>query len=191
MARPLSEEKKQQLIQAAIGCIFEHGLSASTAMIAKSAGVASGSLFTYFANKEDLLNAVYLHIKQSLAEAVMAGFPHGGIFAERLGHLWQAYIAWGLAHPEERKVLKQLAASALINEATHNRVAESYQTLWQMFAQAAGENRLFAPLPFAVAVMEQMVEATIGQIEQSPEQAQYYAQLSFDMMWRAMVRTGE
>ena len=36
--------------------IAEVGLGAPTAKIARRAGVAAGTLFTYFANKEELLN---------------------------------------------------------------------------------------------------------------------------------------
>ena len=58
MARPLSEEKRQTLIQTTIDLIAEQGLSVSTANIAKQAGVASGTLFTYFDSKEALFNQV-------------------------------------------------------------------------------------------------------------------------------------
>ncbi len=59
MARPLSEEKRQTLIHTAIALIAEQGLSASTANIAKQAGVAAGTLFTYFDSKESLFNQAY------------------------------------------------------------------------------------------------------------------------------------
>jgi AcrR family transcriptional regulator len=41
--------------------IAEDGIDASTAGIAKAAGVAEGSLFRYFPDKDTLLNELYLH----------------------------------------------------------------------------------------------------------------------------------
>lgn len=189
MARPLSEIKRQHLIQAGIDCMFEHGLSASTAMIAKTAGVATGSLFTYFSNKDALLNAVYVQIKHTLAEHILTGFPTENIFSQRLWHLWHSYINWGLTYPKHRQVMKQLAVSGLISEDSQAQIMAVYRPMWQMFEQAEQERRLFAPLLFSVMMMEQMAEITLSQIEQSPAQHEYYMQLSFDMMWRAMVRT--
>lgn len=67
MARPKSEDKKQALLEAATAAFAQSGIAASTALIARNAGVAEGTLFRYFATKDDLLNALYLHLKQDLA----------------------------------------------------------------------------------------------------------------------------
>jgi AcrR family transcriptional regulator len=55
MARPLSEDKRTAILEAATEVVATLGLSAPTAKIAKGAGVAEGTLFTYFANKDELL----------------------------------------------------------------------------------------------------------------------------------------
>ncbi|ELF6582189.1 helix-turn-helix transcriptional regulator [Salmonella enterica] len=52
MARPKSEDKKQALLEAATQAIAQSGIAASTAAIARNAGVAEGTLFRYFATKE-------------------------------------------------------------------------------------------------------------------------------------------
>lgn len=68
MARPKSEDKKQALLEAATAAFAQSGIAASTALIARNAGVAEGTLFRYFATKDDLLNALYLHLKQDLCQ---------------------------------------------------------------------------------------------------------------------------
>ncbi|EMW1419278.1 TetR/AcrR family transcriptional regulator, partial [Salmonella enterica subsp. enterica] len=42
MARPKSEDKKQALLEAATQAIAQSGIAASTAVIARNAGVAEG-----------------------------------------------------------------------------------------------------------------------------------------------------
>lgn len=42
------------------------GPAAPTAKIRRRAGVAAGTLFTYFANKEELLNELYLELKDAV-----------------------------------------------------------------------------------------------------------------------------
>jgi AcrR family transcriptional regulator len=63
MARIKSPEKRSAILQAAVREIAEAGLGAPTAKIARRAGLAAGTLFTYFANKEKLLNELYFELK--------------------------------------------------------------------------------------------------------------------------------
>ena len=51
MARPLSEEKRTAILEAATEVVAMLGVSAPTAKSPKEAGVAEGTLLTYFANK--------------------------------------------------------------------------------------------------------------------------------------------
>lgn len=72
MARPKSEDKKKALLEAATTAIAQSGIAASTAVIARNAGVAEGTLFRYFATKDELINELYLHLKQSLCQSMIA-----------------------------------------------------------------------------------------------------------------------
>ena len=74
MARPKSEDKKQALLEAATAAFAQSGIAASTALIARNAGVAEGTLFRYFATKDDLLNALYLHLKQDYIKGVLEDY---------------------------------------------------------------------------------------------------------------------
>ncbi|SWS36179.1 TetR family transcriptional regulator [Klebsiella pneumoniae] len=73
MARPKSEDKKQALLEAATAAFAQSGIAASTSAIARSAGVAEGTLFRYFATKDELLNELYLAIKLRLVRTMIAG----------------------------------------------------------------------------------------------------------------------
>ncbi|MFH3448603.1 TetR/AcrR family transcriptional regulator [Klebsiella aerogenes] len=73
MARPKSEDKKQALLEAATAAFAQSGIAASTSAIARSAGVAEGTLFRYFATKDELLNELYLAIKMRLVQTMIAG----------------------------------------------------------------------------------------------------------------------
>ncbi len=72
MARPKSEDKKLALLEAATTAIAQSGIAASTAVIARNAGVAEGTLFRYFATKDELINELYLHLKHSLCQSMIA-----------------------------------------------------------------------------------------------------------------------
>ncbi len=63
MSRPKSDDKRIAILEAALRVFAERGnLSAPTSAISKAAGVAEGTLFTYFKSKDDLINELYRDI---------------------------------------------------------------------------------------------------------------------------------
>ena len=89
MSRPRSDEKRSAILDAATLIIVLQGLSAPTAGIAKAAGVANGSLFTYFETKTDLFNALYLDLKAEMASAILEHRPTSGELHEKLLYAWK------------------------------------------------------------------------------------------------------
>src|ERR1700685_4192175 len=109
MARPRSEDKRNAILDAATRLFAERGLTAApTSEISKLAGVAEGTLFTYFKTKDDLVNALYREIKLELADAMMSDFPRRASVRLRFQHVWDRYAEWGIANPRQHKVLQQI-----------------------------------------------------------------------------------
>jgi AcrR family transcriptional regulator len=104
MAKLKSEDKRNALLTAATQVFAEHGLGAPTSAITKAAGVAEGTLFTYFRTKDDLVNALYRDIKLDMADAMMSGFPRKTSVRHRLQHIWNHYVDWGVANPASHRV---------------------------------------------------------------------------------------
>ena len=91
MARPKSEDKRNAILDAATRVFAERGLTAApTSEISRRAGVADGTLFTYFKTKDDLINALYREIKLELADAMMSEFPA----QEECSHQVAACMGW-------------------------------------------------------------------------------------------------
>ena len=75
MARALSEEKRASIMEESKRLFASRGFAAtSVADIARVAGVPVGSIYTYFANKEELIRAIvedgWLDLRMRLAEAM-------------------------------------------------------------------------------------------------------------------------
>src|ERR1700738_5452259 len=104
MARVRSPEKRSAILRAAVYEIAEAGLGAPTAKIARRAGIAAGTLFTYFANKEELLNELYLELKGEVYARVNSNFPHKGNLERRARHIWSSFLDWAIEFPEKREV---------------------------------------------------------------------------------------
>src|SRR5277367_6370688 len=110
MARPRSEDKRNAILAAATQIFAERGLGAPTSAISKAAGVAEGTLFTYYSSKDELVNALYCAIKLELADAMMSGFPRRLSVRHRLQHVWDNFLEWGVKNPAQQKVLKLIEA---------------------------------------------------------------------------------
>ena len=187
MARPLSEDKRTAILEAATEAVAALGVSAPTAQIAKGAGVAEGTLFTYFANKDELLSQLYLELKTNLRDAIMAGYPSGGSLSDRCRHFWDRYIGWGSAHPLKRRAVRQLAVSDRITEETKKLVGDAFGEFNDMMREcAAGGAMRHQPPAFATAIMSAIADTTMDFIAREPAQAKRYTKAGFDAFWNAV-----
>ncbi len=60
--------------------------------MARRAGLASGTLFAYFANKKELLNELYVELKSEVYARRNSDFPHNGHLQRRARHVWSRYL---------------------------------------------------------------------------------------------------
>ncbi|ODP34089.1 TetR/AcrR family transcriptional regulator [Pandoraea sp. ISTKB] len=187
MARPLSPEKRDALLQAAMMAVAEQGVLATTAVIAKRAGVAEGTLFTYFENKEVLFQELYLHLKREMAAAMMPGYPHQTDVRRRVEHVFQCYVGWGLDNPAGRLAVSRLLASGRLTDETRAQGATLFLDIPQMMEAAVRDGTLLnAPMAFLYAIIERIADTTIESIEKSPADAAHYRQIGFTAAWRAI-----
>lgn len=187
MARLRSPEKRNAILQAAVKEIARVGLGAATADIAKGAGVASGTLFTYFASKEELLNELYVELKRELYTKVNADFPQTGSLERRARHIWVRLLELWVASPEKRKVSRQLNVSDVITAATRERTTPERALIDKTLGELAKRPSLRGlPEGFAGALMSAMQEAAIEVIANKPRQHKALIEGSFSFFWRAV-----
>lgn len=187
MARPRSEDKRNAILEAAIQVFAEQGASAPTARIARQAGVAEGTLFTYFSSKDELLNQLYLELKAGLREAMLTGYPREAGIRERARHVWCAYIDWGVAHPRERKVMAQLTVSERVTPEVKAAGAAAFADVSGMLHEAMATGLLRDhPPAFVGALLSALAETTMDFIAREPERTESYRSAGFEAFWQAI-----
>lgn len=187
MARPLSEDKRNAILHAATQAVAALGIGASTAKIAKGAGIAEGSLFTYFSNKDDLLNQLYLHLKSEFRSMLLTGYSADASIKERCLHLWNRFIDWGSLSPEKRKAMRQLAVSGKITETTRKQGMDGFRDMEAIFEEgfAAGVLRQ-QPIAFVGGIIESLADMVLEFIARDPANTQTYKSAGFDAFWGAI-----
>jgi len=188
MARPKSDDKRNAILAAATQVVAEQGLGAPTARIAKLAGVAEGTLFTYFATKDELLNRLYLELKEELSEAMLKGLPAAThSVRNRLRYGWQQYVHWGVLFPEKRKVLAQLGVSDRISEQTKAAGQRGFVEVNALLQESIASGALRdQPPPFVGAIMGSLAETTMDFMARDPARADEYAASGFEAFWNAI-----
>jgi AcrR family transcriptional regulator len=185
MARIKSPEKRQALLQSAVREIAETGLGASTARIAKGAGLAEGTMFTYFSSKDDLLNELYLELKTEAYRRIHAGFPRTSRLRDRARHIWTEYLRWAMEKPKERKVSVLLNLSTVVTATTRERLNAEHGIVAGTMDEV-GKRGAFKLLPqgFASSAMMAMQEAVMEMAAKKPGQKTLLIEQAFDAFWR-------
>jgi AcrR family transcriptional regulator len=191
VARPKSEDKRNAILDAASRVFAERGLTAApTSEISKEAGVAEGTLFTYFKTKDDLINALYREIKLELADAMMSGFPRKKSVRTRLRHVWDGYVNWGVTHSEQRRVLAQLGVSGMLWKDSIEAGSAPFVEMYNTIRDATERHILRADLPIELIskTMTALAEATMDLTALKPARATKYRNSGFEIYWAGIAR---
>src|SRR5258706_9410456 len=189
MARPRSEDKRNAILVSATEVVAKLGVSAPTAKIAKNAGVAEGTLFTYFSSKDELLNQLYLELKSDLADAMTTGYPFDKSLLVRTRHVWNSYVDWGSAHPLKHKAMTQLGVSERVTEKSKRIGAEAFKEINQMIRELmAGGALKDQPPAFASTFLTAMAGTAMDFIAREPGRAKRYTKAGFEAFWRAVTK---
>lgn len=191
MARPKSEDKRNGILDAATHVFAERGLSAApTSEISKRAGVAEGTLFTYFETKSDLINALYRAIKLELADAMMSGFPRKKNVRTRLRHVWDGYVNWGVTNPKQRRVLAQLQVSGMLSKESIAAGGTPFVEMQNTIRDAIDQHilRVDVPIEMISKMLAALAEAAMDLIALKPAMANKYRDGGFEIYWAGIAR---
>jgi AcrR family transcriptional regulator len=185
MVRPLSGDKREAILKAAAEIVAEQGVSAPTAKMSKLAGVAEGTLFKYFTNKDHLLNDLYLDLKSELSSVLAQEYPEQGPFAERARHLWERYVDWGVRNQAKHRALQQLAVAECITATSRAAGRVAMDRLCDVLLDGAIRNPEISQ-DFATALLTSIANITVDFVIREPEKARHHTTVGFEAYWRAL-----
>lgn len=188
MARPLSDEKRAAIMAAATRVLASQGLAASTAAIAKEAGVSNGALFTYFSTKADLLNQLYVELKREMGAAATNGLPTPSDPYNQLFHLWRNWLRWAASCPEKRRAMVHLNVSEDITVESRKAGQQTMAGVASLVERTrkAGSMRDASP-SFVAAIMGSIADTTIDFMIAEPTKADEHCATSFEVLRRMLV----
>lgn len=139
--------KKEQILDTALRLFVEQGIeNTPTAQISKAAGVATGTLFHHFRNKEELINALVLKIKEDLVRNLTKSIEGASDFKTQIQNIWTAYINWTLENPAGFQFKTQLENAAQIDDQTRAEIDSMFSGLSELILSGR-KNGIFKNIP--------------------------------------------
>lgn len=186
LARPKSDKKRKAILEAAVELFAERGIAhAPTSAISSRAGVAEGTLFTYFKTKDELLNELYREMRREI-DHEMADFPFSADVRTRLRFVWDRFLDLAERHPKRLKVQQQLRSSGRLlkdAEAPNMVIRELLRTSTEG-AEIGGLEG--ASAEYLVLMFRAQAEATAEFIAAHEEMRSESRELGFKLVWRAL-----
>ncbi len=108
--------KRESILSAALKLLVVNGLHATPmSEIAKAANTGMGTIYNYFANKEILINAIYLDIKQK--EKTILSMPEEQMgIKDKFEHFYTVVTDFYIVNPLYFKFIEQLQHTPIITE---------------------------------------------------------------------------
>lgn len=137
----MATPKREKILETAMRLFVEKGIqSTPTSLIAKEAGVATGTLFHHFKTKEELVHALYNSIFDSLLAYQKEHFNPVSDVKERLRQIWRLDIEWGTQHVEYSHFMERYSFFYYVSEMAINEVYERFEHCMGSFRAAIESN---------------------------------------------------
>lgn len=139
----LKDDNKINIIfKASLNLIFKDGIAGLTmAKIAKQAGLATGTLYIYFKNKEELINELYRTLEKQSAERFLKGYDKTLPYKIGLKIIWMNYLKHRIEYNEESIFMEQYYRSPYITR-KHKRIAELMKSPIHQIIRRGKEEKL-------------------------------------------------
>ena len=120
-------DKRTLILECTLNLISEQGFHGTPiSMIAQRAGIGAGTIYRYFANKEDLINELFKDIKRDIIKAMLNNYREEGSYEERFMHLWKNMVYYFMEHPKEFQFIEQHRYAPYVSNLTRE---ESFMIL--------------------------------------------------------------
>ena len=136
-----SSDKKQDILKATLKLITQKGFHGTPmSMIADEAKVGAGTIYRYFANKEDLINELYTSIKTQLIHTMLNDFSDQLSIRENFRLIYINTLNYYINHTDELTFGEQYANSPFIYSSTREENSKLFAPIIALFEKAKKEH---------------------------------------------------
>jgi TetR/AcrR family transcriptional regulator, repressor of fatR-cypB operon len=102
------KDKREAILQAMLELVAERGFhDAPMSLVAKRAGASAGIIYHYFPSKDELIRALYLHVKAKMGDYLVEGQVAGMPAEMAFRRVWMNAYRFYRTHQQEMRFLDQ------------------------------------------------------------------------------------
>ncbi len=140
MAKPKDEIKEQLIYQTALKIILKDGFTGlKMSRLAKESGVATGTLYIYFNTKEQLINKLFIRLKEKHQTYTLLGITPDTPFFQNFKQAWYNVMQYALDYPEEVAFLDQYHRSVYLKVDTKDAATTLLRPIDELLQQGKKE----------------------------------------------------
>jgi len=138
--KPRDEQKIEQIFAATVLLVAKNGLVGVTISdIAKEAGIATGTLYIYFAGKDELIRALFIKLKESLAHDYLSGYHAEEPFKVGFKKVWMNILDSKIKRFDENVFVEQCYRSPFISEQIKRQTEQMLLPLFNLIERGKNE----------------------------------------------------
>lgn len=133
--------KTERILKATLQLIIERGLERTPmSKIADRAEVGIGTVYKYFKNKEDIINGIYVMIKEEEAEIVFVNNGFNPDVKETFMDYYARMIDYFILNPLKFNFISQYAFSPIIKASTQQKAMAQFYHFDDLYKKGLKEN---------------------------------------------------
>lgn len=140
MAREIDKEKRDLILNATLKLITTNGFDATPmSAIAAEAGIAAGTIYLYFQNKEELINTLYITNKGRMMRSIAGEYEKSLPVKESIEVIWKNYVNHIMSKPMEFTFCELFSNSPHINRLTKEEGIKLLKPVIELFERGRKE----------------------------------------------------
>ena len=135
------ENKTRDIYAATLKLVKENGLAGITMqMVAKEAGLATGTLYIYFANKEELIGKLFDVCVKNTAANIFRNYNAQDPFKVGFRKIWDNMLQQRLSNFNESIFIEQCFHSPFVDEDTRITIKKMFDPMFKLLERGKEEH---------------------------------------------------
>lgn len=191
--RPIDPDKREKILKSVYTLTGKRGLaSVNISGISKTAGIAAGTLYIYFKNKEEVVQLAYAAVEDKMTHAMYSGFDINAPVRQSLKQIYINMLNYRLKNYDETVFIDQYVQSGYIQINFSKQLAEyekQNKPLYDLLEKGKQEGIIKAvDAIILISFFDGAVRScSTGIIQKLFPLNQKLIDDCFDMAWRGMI----
>jgi len=135
--------KKEKILNTALKLIVEQGIQETPmSQISKDSDVAMGTIYHHYKSKNEIVNAIYIQLKQEMGKALLLQNEHSNDYKKAFFQFWNNLFEFYCQNEQAFKFLQTYTQSPLILSKTKEEGLQYYNPIIEFFQQGLDDEIL-------------------------------------------------